>query len=48
MEYRELGRSGLRLSVLTMGTMTFGRGGFAQVGNTGVVLARICDNLYAP
>jgi aryl-alcohol dehydrogenase-like predicted oxidoreductase len=36
MEYRALGRSGLRVSVLTMGTMTFGgRGGFANVGSTG-------------
>ncbi len=41
MEYRQLGQSGLRVSVLTMGTMTFGgRGGFAQVGNTDVVQAR--------
>jgi aryl-alcohol dehydrogenase-like predicted oxidoreductase len=41
MEYRALGRSGLRVSVLTMGTMTFGgRGGFANVGNTGVDEAR--------
>jgi aryl-alcohol dehydrogenase-like predicted oxidoreductase len=41
MEYRALGRSGLRLSVLTMGTMTFGgRGGFANVGTTGVDQAR--------
>ncbi|GAB2998206.1 aldo/keto reductase [Amycolatopsis acidiphila] len=35
MEYRQLGRSGLRVSVLTMGTMTFGgRGNFSNVGNT--------------
>jgi aryl-alcohol dehydrogenase-like predicted oxidoreductase len=41
MEYRALGRSGLRISVLTMGTMTFGgRGGFASVGSTGVDQAR--------
>ncbi|MEV0616245.1 aldo/keto reductase [Nonomuraea sp. NPDC050404] len=41
MEYRELGRSGLRVSVLTMGTMTFGGGGkFAYVGDTGVEEAR--------
>jgi aryl-alcohol dehydrogenase-like predicted oxidoreductase len=41
MEYRALGKSGLRISVLTMGTMTFGgRGGFAQVGSTGVDQAR--------
>src|SRR3954465_15630044 len=34
MEYRALGRSGLRVSVLTMGTMTFGgKGGFASVGS---------------
>src|SRR4051812_38048567 len=41
MEYRTLGRSGLRVSVLTMGTMTFGgRGGFADVGATDVTAAR--------
>jgi len=35
MEYRALGRSGLRVSVLTMGTMTFGgTGAFADVGST--------------
>jgi len=33
MEYRYLGRSGLKVSVLTMGTMTFG--GSEKVGNTG-------------
>ena len=41
MEYRNLGKSGLKVSVLTMGTMTFGgTGGFAQVGSTGVDEAR--------
>jgi aryl-alcohol dehydrogenase-like predicted oxidoreductase len=36
-EYRQLGRSGLRVSALTLGTMTFGgRGGFASVGETDV------------
>jgi aryl-alcohol dehydrogenase-like predicted oxidoreductase len=41
MEYRTLGRSGLRVSALTMGTMTFGgRGNFANVGATGVDEAR--------
>jgi len=41
MEYRALGRSGLRVSVLTMGTMTFGgRGNFKNVGTTDVVQAR--------
>ena len=41
MEYRALGKSGLRISTLTMGTMTFGgRGGFANVGSTGVDQAR--------
>ena len=35
MRYRQLGASGLRVSVLTMGTMTFGgTGGFASVGST--------------
>ena len=41
MRYRQLGASGLRVSVLTMGTMTFGgTGGFASVGSTGVEEAR--------
>ncbi len=35
MEYRQLGRSGLRVSALALGTMTFGgRGGFAASGAT--------------
>ena len=33
MEYRYLGRSGLKVSVLTMGTMTFG--GNEKIGNAG-------------
>src|SRR5919206_2274812 len=34
MEYRQLGRSGLRVSALTLGTMTFGGAGqFANVGS---------------
>jgi aryl-alcohol dehydrogenase-like predicted oxidoreductase len=41
MEYRQLGRSGLRVSTLTLGTMTFGgRGGFSAVGATDVDGAR--------
>jgi aryl-alcohol dehydrogenase-like predicted oxidoreductase len=41
MEYRALGTSGLRVSVLTMGTMTFGgKGSFANVGSTGADEAR--------
>ncbi|GAA3192019.1 aldo/keto reductase [Actinocorallia longicatena] len=37
MEYRRLGRSGLRVSVLTLGALTFGgRGVFAKVGTTDV------------
>jgi aryl-alcohol dehydrogenase-like predicted oxidoreductase len=37
MEHRQLGRSGLRISALTLGTMTFGgRGPFANVGSTDV------------
>jgi aryl-alcohol dehydrogenase-like predicted oxidoreductase len=35
MDYRQLGHSGLRVSSLTLGTMTFGgRGNFAKVGAT--------------
>jgi aryl-alcohol dehydrogenase-like predicted oxidoreductase len=41
MEYRQLGRSGLRVSALSLGTMTFGgRGNFAIVGSTDVAGAR--------
>jgi aryl-alcohol dehydrogenase-like predicted oxidoreductase len=40
-EHRRLGRSGLRVSVLGLGTMTFGgRGAFAKTGSTGVEGAR--------
>ncbi len=41
MEYRLLGESGLKVSALAMGTMTFGgAGGFAKVGNVGLAEAR--------
>ena len=41
MEYRLLGRSGLKISVLTFGTMTFGgESVFAKTGSTGVASAR--------
>jgi aryl-alcohol dehydrogenase-like predicted oxidoreductase len=41
MEYRQLGRSGLRVSKLTMGTMTFGgQGNFGKVGATDLDGAR--------
>ncbi|NEY90647.1 aldo/keto reductase [Tabrizicola oligotrophica] len=41
MEYRTLGRSGLKVSVITMGTFTFGgRGAFGMVGQQGVPEAR--------
>ena len=41
MEYRQLGRSGLRISPLTLGTMTFGgQGKFQAVGETDVEGAR--------
>jgi aryl-alcohol dehydrogenase-like predicted oxidoreductase len=41
MEYRQLGRSGLRVSALTLGTMTFaGKGDFGALGSTGVDDAR--------
>jgi aryl-alcohol dehydrogenase-like predicted oxidoreductase len=40
-EYRTLGQSGLQVSVLSMGTMSFGgKGVFANVGTTGVDEAR--------
>jgi aryl-alcohol dehydrogenase-like predicted oxidoreductase len=41
MEYRFLGRSGLKVSVLTLGTMTMGgKGNFAKVGNVGLAEAK--------
>jgi aryl-alcohol dehydrogenase-like predicted oxidoreductase len=41
MEYRQLGRSGLRVSAMTLGTMTLGgRAQFANVGNTDLEGAR--------
>ncbi len=41
MQYRQLGRSGLRVSTLTLGTMTFGgQGNFAKVGDAGAAGAR--------
>jgi len=41
MDYRQLGRTGLRVSCLSLGTMTFGgRGVFGKVGATGAAEAR--------
>jgi len=41
MDYRLLGRSGLKVSTITLGTMTMGgKGDFAMVGNVGVAEAR--------
>ena len=41
MDYRQLGRSGLKVSALTLGTMTFGgKGSFAKTGNTDPAGAR--------
>ena len=41
MQQRQLGSSGLRVSALTLGTMTFGgSGGFAKVGDTDLAGAR--------
>ena len=50
MEYRLLGRSGLKISTLTLGTMTFGgKGAFAKVGNLGVQEARrLVDSASTP
>ena len=48
MEYRLLGGSGLKVSVLTMGTMTFGgKGNFAKVGNLGLEEVRRLIDLVA-
>ena len=45
MRYRQLGRSGLRVSTLTLGTMTFGgQGNFAKTGSQDVAAAgRLVD-----
>jgi aryl-alcohol dehydrogenase-like predicted oxidoreductase len=41
MQYRQLGRSGLKISTLTLGTMTMGgKGSFEKVGNVGLAEAR--------
>jgi aryl-alcohol dehydrogenase-like predicted oxidoreductase len=40
MEYRLLGRSGLRVSVITMGTMTFGRSRSGPVGSVDLAAAK--------
>jgi aryl-alcohol dehydrogenase-like predicted oxidoreductase len=41
MDYRLLGRSGLKVSAITLGTMTMGGGGnFAKVGNVGLTEAK--------
>jgi len=41
MEYRQLGNSGLKVSTITLGTMTIGgQGGFSKVGNVGLADAR--------
>lgn len=47
MEYRYPGNSGLRVSVLSMGTISFGgRGGFDVAGNQGVPKARQLVDLH--
>jgi aryl-alcohol dehydrogenase-like predicted oxidoreductase len=41
MEFRHLGCSGLKVSVLSLGTMTFGgKGAFAKTGSTDIESAR--------
>jgi aryl-alcohol dehydrogenase-like predicted oxidoreductase len=48
MEYRQLGNSGLKVSVLTMGTMTFGgEGVFAKVGNVSLDSVRRLIDMVA-
>ena len=48
MEYRLLGGSGLKVSVLTLGTMTFGgQGNFAKVGNVSLDEVRRCIDMCA-
>ncbi len=40
MEYRQLGRSGLKVSTITMGTMTFGRAKEGAIGSVDTKDAR--------
>jgi len=48
MEYRLLGRSGLKVSALTMGTMTFGgKGNFAKIGNLALADVRRLIDMVA-
>jgi aryl-alcohol dehydrogenase-like predicted oxidoreductase len=48
MEYRQLGNSGLKISELSLGTMTFGgQGGFARVGAVSLAEARRLIDLVA-
>jgi aryl-alcohol dehydrogenase-like predicted oxidoreductase len=52
MEYRQLGRSGLKVSTVTLGTMTMGgKGKFASVGEVGLDEARrqidMCIDVYS-
>jgi aryl-alcohol dehydrogenase-like predicted oxidoreductase len=48
MQYRQLGNSGLKVSELTLGTMTFGgQGGFARVGAVSLAEARRLIDLVA-
>ena len=48
MEYRQLGNSGLKVSVLTMGTMTFGgKGPFAKIGNVSLEEVRRLIDIVA-
>ncbi|MGD0640845.1 MAG: aldo/keto reductase [Roseiarcus sp.] len=48
MEYRQLGNSGLKVSALTMGTMTFGgKGNFAKVGAVSLDQVRRLIDLVA-
>ena len=48
MEYRQLGNSGLMISELTLGTMTFGgQGGFAKIGAVSLAEARRLIDLVA-
>ena len=48
MEFRQLGNSGLKVSVLTLGTMTFGgKGNFAKVGNVSLAEVRRLIDMVA-
>ena len=46
MEYRLLGRSGLKVSAISMGTMTIGRNKSGPIGSVGRALKKFVANAF--